>query len=263
MPDPEVKDPPAKTFKEFIPAEFHDKPYLKDFLEKPDSPETRTELFKKLDGAETLIGRKIGIPGADAKPEEIEKFYGSLRAAKPEDYEFKVGGKPDAEFDKELRTAAHTAGLSKAQMAKFIDKLAPGIQARQTAIVERQAALDKEFEGIVAAAYGKDNEKVVARVGEALKEFTPEPLKAHLDKLDNNALAIVTGVINSIMQKYVPEDDLSSKDKGAAGAGDKATLQKEARELQVSEAWKNWQHPDHEKTKKRVAEIYASAAFKA
>jgi hypothetical protein len=257
--------PPAeKPFKEFIPTEFHDRPYLKDFLDKNDSPETRAALFNKLDGAEKLIGKKTvdGIPAADAKPEDIEKFYAKLRAEKPEDYEYKLGDKPDEVFDKELRAAAHKAGLSKKQMAEFVGTLAPGMQAREAAALAERAKLDKEFTDMQAAAFGPENEKVIARVKEAIKEYAPENVKQHADKLDNAALTILAGVINSVLVKYVPEDKLNGKDKGESAGGDKAALQTEARALQTSEAWKNFQHPDHDKTKKRVAEIYASAAFK-
>lgn len=258
--------PPAPPLmKEVIPAEFHDRPYLKDWLDKPSSPELMADVFKKLDGAEKLIGKKTvgGVPGLDAKPEEIEAFYHGLRPAKPEDYEFKLGEKPDEDFVKELRAAAHGAGLDKRQMSKFIDALAPGFAARQKAQDEAQSARDKEFEGIVATTFGKDNEKVVARVGEAIKDHTPEPLRPHIDKLDNNALAILTGIINAVLVKYVPEDELKSKGGGGgAGETDRATLQTEARKLMALPAYKDFQNPDHEKTTKRVAEIYANAAFK-
>ncbi len=261
-----VENPPTeKPFKEFIPTEFHDRPYLKDFLDKNDTPETRIALFNKLDGAEKLIGKKTvgGIPAADAKPEEVEAFYKSLGAAKPEDYEFKLGEKSDEEFNKELRAAAHNAGLSKTQMAKFIDKIAPGVAARQAAAVAAQTKLNTEFDALVAKTFGADNAKIVARVKEALTEHTPAELKPFADKLDNNALAILTGVVNAIILKYTPEDDLKSKDGGDNKGADKAALQEEARKLQASEAWKNWQHPDHAKTQARVKEIYGSPAFKA
>lgn len=265
MADPVVVDPPApKLFKDIAPAELHDRGWIKPFLDKPFTPELGVELSKKLDGAEALIGKKTLIPGADVTDEkELDAFYSKLRPEKADDYDVKaLGEKPDEGLVKTMREAAHKAGMDKRQFSAFLAGLAPDIAARQKAVAEAQAARDKEFEGIVASTFGKENEKVVARVGEALKEFTPEPLKPHIDKLDNNALAIVTGVINAIMLKFVPEDQINGKDKGDGGGSDKGALQAEARALQASEAWKNFQHPDHEKTKKRVAEIYANPVFK-
>lgn len=246
-------------------AGLSDRAYLKEYADKPLDKDVATALLKKLDGAESLIGRKIGIPGPDAKPEEIEKFYSTLRAPKPEDYEFELGEKPDENFVKEMRAAAHKAGLSKKQLAEFTAGLTPGFKARQAAAVAAQEKLDKEFEGIVSTTFGKDGEKVLARGQEALKDLTPAALRPYIATLDNKALAVLVGVIDAVMTKYVPEDDLNGKGKGGAGdtGNDKAALQEEARKLQALEAWKNFQHPDHEKTVKRVQEIYASAAFKA
>ena len=49
-----------------IPAEFKDQAYLKDLKGLPIGPDAYTALFKKLDGAEKLIGKKTAIPEATA-----------------------------------------------------------------------------------------------------------------------------------------------------------------------------------------------------
>lgn len=258
-------EPQTPLMKDVIPAELHDRGYMKDWLDKPADKETLAGVFKKLDGAETLIGRKIGIPGPDAKPEEVEKFYTTLRAAKPEDYEFEVGDSPDEEFLKELRTAAHVAGLSKKQMTDFVTKLVPGMKARQDAAAKEQEKLDKEFETLMGEVYADDagKKKVVERVQAALKEFTPEAWKPHVAKLEKEAQAVLVGVINAVLEKYASEDDLKGSGAGGSGgASDREALQKEARELQASEAWKDFRHADHEKTVKRVNEIYNMPVFK-
>lgn len=260
---PPTTPPPAPLLKTVIPPDLHERGWAKDWLDKPHTPETTAELFKKLDGAETLIGKKTLIPGPDAKPEEVTAFYEKLRVAKPEDYEFKLGEKPDENFVKELRTAAHTAGLSKQQMAAFVEKLAPGFQARQKAATEAQAARDKEMDALVVTTFGKDNEKVVARVRGAMAEHAPENLKGHIDSLDNKSLALMAGVINAIMVKYMSEDDLNRTNNSGQGAGnDRQSLQDEARKLMASPAYKDFQHSDHEKIQKRLKEIYANPAFK-
>src|SRR3990167_3219822 len=155
-----VEAPPVPPLmKTLIPAEFHDRGYLKDWLEKPSSPEMMADVFKKLDGAETLIGKKLGIPAADAKPEEIEKFYAALRPEKDLDYELKLGEKPDEGFVTELRAAFHATGISKAQAKRFTEKLAPGFEARQVGIAAEQKKLEDAFDVLTQATFGKDNEK--------------------------------------------------------------------------------------------------------
>ena len=254
-----VEAPPVPPLmKTLIPAEFHDRGYLKDWLEKPSSPEMMADVFKKLDGAETLIGKKLGIPAADAKPEEIEKFYAALRPEKDTDYEIKLGEKPDEEFVKEMRAAFHKAGVSKVQAQRFIENITPTFQARQAGVAAEQKKLNDAFDALVLATFGKDNEKVLARAQEAIKEYAPENLKQFLDKLDNNALTILTGVINAIMVKYVPEDDLNGTNKGGAGGGgDISVLREEARKIMARPEYKDFQHPEYEALQKRVKEIYA------
>jgi len=265
MPEPIVVDPPApKLFKEIAAPEFHDRGWAKPFLEKPWTPETQAEILKKLDGAEALIGKKTLVPGADAKPDEIEAFYSKVGLEKPEGYDIKLlGEKPDEAFANEVRAAAHKGRLSQTQLNGFLAELGPKVAARQKAVADAQAARDAEFEAIVKATFGADNAKVLARASDALKENVPEALRPHIDKLDNNALAILTGVVNAFMVKYMSEDDLKSKE-GSAGGGnnDKETLSAEAIKLQSSEAFRNHQHPDYAATQKRVTEIYAHPAFK-
>ena len=60
-----------------------------------------------------VLGKKLGIPAADAKEDEIIKFHEALRPGKAEDYELTLGEKPDEEFVKSFRAAADEAGLSR------------------------------------------------------------------------------------------------------------------------------------------------------
>jgi len=254
-----MAEPETKTLKEVIPQEFHDRGYLKDLLDKPQGPEAFADVFKKLDGAESLIGRKIGIPGADAKPDEIEKFYSSLRPGKVEDYDLKgLGEKPDEEFVKMLRTAAHKRGLSKVQLSGFTEDLSAFFKGRSDQATTKQKEQDTAFDDIVAKAFGKDEEVILERANAAIKEHTPESLKPYLDKISNENLAVMAGVINAVLVKYVPEDDLKGKGKGGSGGSAPTVedLNKEAIALQSSDAWKDFRHPEHQKTVDRVQEIY-------
>ncbi len=261
-----TQTPPAPPLlKTIIPAELHERGWAKDWLEKPHTPEATAELFKKLDGAEALIGKKTLIPGADAKPEDVEAFYGKLRPAKPEDYEFKLGEKPDEGFTKELRAAAHAAGLDKRQMAKFIEGLTPGFAARQKAVADAQAAQNAEFEALVEKAHGKENEVVLKRVEAAITEFTPEAYKPFVAELDNKSLAVLSGVLNAVLVKYVPEADLAGMGKGAPsgdGAVTPEALREEAKKLMASPAYTDFRLADHKKTVDRVNEIYAHPLLK-
>ena len=158
--------------KEVVPTEFHDRAYLKDLLAKEQTPEVFAEVFKKLDGAETLIGKRPGIPGADAKDEDWDKFLSGLRPAKMEDYEIPAPTekdvKRDEEFEKVLRAAFLKGDISKRQASKFMADFSTNLKEystkRNAAQVEAQKKADAEFETLTKAALGADNKAVMVRV---------------------------------------------------------------------------------------------------
>lgn len=246
-----------------IPQDLHDRGYVKPWLDKPWTPELAGEVFKKLDGAESLIGKKTLIPGADAKPEDWDQFLSKLRPEKPEDYEVKVGEGADQEFLKTFREASHHAGVSKVQLSRQLEKLVPVLQAKAKEQADANAAKEAEFDTLVKAAVGPDHEKKVARVGEAIKEFAPEGVRKFIDKLDNTAMALVVGLVHGVLEKYGAEDKINNEGGSGNASNDKETLLNEAKAIYANPAWKNFQHPDHEKLVKREAEIFAHPAFKA
>jgi hypothetical protein len=78
--------------------------------------------------SQSLIGRSVQLPGDDAKPEDLQKFYGKLgRPENAEGYEFKLPeGIPedlpyDAEFAGSFKPVAHELGLSGKQAAGLHD----------------------------------------------------------------------------------------------------------------------------------------------
>lgn len=222
--------------KEVVPQEFHDRAYLKPLLDKEQTPETFAEVFKKLDGAESLLGKRPGIPGKDAKDEEWDKFLSGLKPEKPEDYEIPVDkdAKPDEEFLKVVRGALLKGDINKRQASKFFSELLPQLKgyaekqtAAQKADQEKTAA---EFETLSKAALGEKNKVVMARVRKAIEDNAPAVLKPHVPKLDDNALVIMAGVIDAIMVKYMPEDEINPKG-GSASGDDGKTLREQARAL--------------------------------
>lgn len=232
MPDaPPITPPPdVKPFKEFVPAEYHDRGYLKDILDKPQGAETTAEFFKRFDSAQKLIGqRPAGIPGDDAKAEEVEAFLSKMRPGKAEDYDFKALGEgtKDPRLLEVLRDAFHHAGNSKAQVNRFLEKFVPIFSEREKAIATKQKELDDAFDGLVKQAFGADNAKVLERVNGALAEFTPEPLKPYLGKVTNENLAIMAGVIDAVLKKYGAEDKITPPGGGGAAGGDEAGLRAE------------------------------------
>lgn len=249
--------PPPQNLGALIPEEFKDKPYLADLRDLPAGPDGYKALFKKLDGAQALIGKKTGIPGADATPEEWDKFHETLRPAKADDYELKAS---DEESAKAIKGIFHEAGLTKAQAAKLAAKFDAWVEEKSKPQREAEAKLDAEFDEMTKKAFGPENIKVLERSKELLTQLTPDTMKPFLNRLPNEALVVLAGVMESVRGKFMSEDGISGKGGTQTGAADIVTLREEAQKLQASESWKNPFDKGHEKTKARVTEIYAAIA---
>ena len=268
MPDAPPAAPPASlTMKDLLgESGLADRGWAKDYLEKPLDKDTGIALLKKLDGAESLIGKKTLIPGADAKPEEWDQFLAKLRPEKTDDYGYKAGEKADPEFIKAFIDSAHHAGLSKTQLARLSDKLSPFFQGRDKAAADERAANDAKFNDMVKAAVGPEWEQKLATVQAAMREYAPESTKEFIGKLSPEALTLVVGAVHGILAKYASEDDLKGLGKGGSGASGgavtKETLLAEAKAIYANPGWKNFQHPDHAKLLARNKEIFAHELFK-
>lgn len=253
-----------ETLAELIPAELRDKPYLKDFLTMPRTPESFGKLFTKLDGAEKLIGqRPTGIPAADAKDEEWDGFLAKLRPGKPEDYEIKVkeGVSPDEGFLNAVRASFLAGDISKRQAAKFMAKFGAEMEGysakREQGVKDEQAKKDAAFTTLAQAALGAENKVVMERVKATLKEHCPPAMKGYLDKLTDENLVIMAAAIDAVQRKYMSEDELNAKPNGNAG-GDEQSVSARGRALMASKAYTDAWHPDHDKVVAEVNALYAT-----
>lgn len=254
--------PAPAPLKEFVPAELHDRGYLKDLLDRPWDKETAGLVFKKLDGAESLIGKKMLIPGADAKPEDWDGFLEKLRPGKPEEYEIAVNDKADKDFVGALRAAAHAGGFSKMQFDRFIGKLAPFLAEREAALSADRKKQDADFDKLVADTFSDKGKEKLERARSILKEHTPPNLLGFVDRLDNNGLAILAGFVDNFATKYMSEDDLRGTGKGVGSGGtDPEALRTEAKTLMASAEYKDVTHAKHEEVVRRVQELYEQYAL--
>lgn len=259
--DTETPPAPALT-KTFIPQDLHDREYLKPFLEKPWNAETGAEVFKKLEGAQVLLGKKtVGIPEGD-DPKLWEEFHGKLRPAKADDYEIEVGENPDKEWLAALRTGAHESGLSKLQLKGLTSKIMPFLKGRAEKHAAEMAKMEKEYTEFTKAAMGEGWEKKQGRVMAAIKELAPEGAKQFIDKLNNNDMALMVATIDAVLGKYAKEDDFKSTGGGGGGAPDKEALVAELHKLYAEPGWKDFTKPNSAQVRKRVDEILSNPLMK-
>lgn len=250
--------------KDYTPEDLRDKPYLKDFLDKPVDKDTIGALMKKLDGAETLIGKRTsGIPAADAKDEEWDTFLSKLRPAKAEEYEIKAkeGVTPDESFLAAVRASFLEGNISKRQAAKFMAKFGAEMEGysakREEGLKVEQAKKDAAFQTLAQAALGVENKVVMERVKATLKEHCPPAMKGYLEKLTDENLVIMAAAIDAVQRKYMSEDELNPKSNGNAGGNEKS-VSEQGRELMASKAYTDAWHPEHDKVVAQVNALYAA-----
>lgn len=241
-----------------IPAEYKDKPYLKDVKDLPS-------VLKMLDGAQTKLGqRPAGIPQDSASDEEWNKFFSTVRPEKPEAYEFKrdeattkaLGIKPEVEA--KVKGIFHEAGLTKKQAAIVQSKYeALQLEFAKDVIAQNQK-LDEDFGKLADTSFGKDADKVLATGKTLIEKYLPANMKPFLEKLDNNALVVLAGFAKSMKEKFMGQDEIpAGGEGGGAGAATEAEIRKEAAALMATPAYQDKFHKDHDATKKKVDELYA------
>lgn len=267
MPDPNPNpnpnpnpDPNIPAFETLIPAEFKEKPWVKDVKDLPS-------LFKRTDGLLSEMGKRpAGIPQDNAAPEEWDKFFKAAgRPDKPEEYGFKA----DTEAAKALgwddkiaagaQAVLHSAGLSKkqAQMVREGYEKLLVEYAKEKGLAQQK--LDTDFEKLAKTTFGDSTDKVLAESKALIAKFAPPAVQAHVANLSNENLIILAGVLKGVRETYIKEDVLpAGGGAGASGTKTNDEIRAEAMRLMASDVYKQPTHPDHDKIVRQVNELYAS-----
>lgn len=256
----------AVLTREFVPQEFHDRPYLKDLLDKPWDKERGAEVFKKLDGAESLLGKRPTIPDPKtAKPEDLDKFFAQFAEEKPEGYEIPLekDAKVDPDFVKAIQAGFHAGKISKVQaqnMLKVVNEWA--VKSRQAA-AQAKAKADAEFDTLAKTMLGQENKATMERVKNLIAEHAPSVAKASIAKLDDNNLLIMAAVIDGIYKKYASEDEIKAgagSGSGATGAGGVTEKREKAKALMVEITKLKPMDPKVDELQKQVNQLYREIA---
>lgn len=259
--------PEAQLFKDVVPEEYRGAGYLKDMLDKPWD-EARPLLFKKLAGAQELIGKKtVGLPAADAPEEEWNKILDGLKASSHEDYKIPVkeGAKVDPLFVKALQQSFLDGRVNPRQaqafMARFSKEMETYSAGQAKAAADEKAKLDAEFDTLAKSALGESNKTIMARSRKLLEENCPPALKAHVATLGDKELVILSGVINGLAEKYMSEDELNPK--GKTGGGDAGGKRVEAAKLNAEIMKMKGFEPDYDAKRAQLRQLYKEAADEA
>lgn len=244
---------PLETEKDFnIPEAYKDKPYLKDVKNLDD-------IFKKLDGAQSLIGKsKINFPTEESTDEEIKAF--NKAAGVPEKAEDYVFESSDKDRDTSLDDKIKELFLNSEITGRSATKLQTGFEALMKEIAEtKKTESDEAFGKLTSEVFGDKADEVIASSRKLIEENLPEALEKPFTELSNEALTIVSAVLDSIKTKYIDEDNINDLN----GSGNPVTvesLRKEGQALLDHPARNDPFHQDHKAINEKIKEVYAQIA---
>lgn len=247
----EQKFPDIKTL---IPKGFEGKQWVTETKDVP-------KLFKRVDDLLTEIGKKpTGIPGENAKPEEIAAFHKAFGVPeKPEEYKFPdppAGLVKNEKFEGKMKEIFKTAGVSAKQAATLV----PAYNALVAEISKELGAAgeqaDVDFDKLAGETFGPKKEAVLKNSKALIAKYAPPQMAKHLEGLSNENLIVMAGVIDAIRAEFISDDKLPE---GGTGGGVGMTAEaKRAKgmELMASKAYQDPFHPEHAKVKAEVDRLY-------
>lgn len=247
----------APEFTALIPAEYKDKPWIKDVKDLPG-------LFKRTDGLLTEIGKRpAGIPEDNAPSEKWAAFNKAWGVPeKPEEYKLAEGtaeAPVDPKFQSGIKNVFHKAGVSARQAAVLeagYNELAAALTKEKGIETEK---LNTDFTKLAADTFGARKDDALAGAQKLIAKFAPAAMKAQIESMSNENLIILAGVLDGVRKEFISEDRMPSS--AAAGTGVGMTpeqKQAKGRELMASKAYTDPFHPDHEKVKDEVQRLYGT-----
>lgn len=203
-------------------------------LKLDDPVKLVTDLSTKTRAAESLIGKSVQLPAADAKPEDILKVFRRLGAPdKPDGYTLSLPegvaeNVLDADFGTKFKAAAVDAGLTPTQAKGIYDFIAKGtaeqlqavVASQEEAAVKATENLTRAFGGPVESEPFKGALQLVSRAINGLGgEKLANALKAKgILSAEGNILDDTIAVaFHEIGKRYFTEGGFVAGDGGSGG----------------------------------------------
>lgn len=241
---PEARNETIIDWGKAIPAEYQEKPYIKELLK---NKEPGKELFKQFDGLQSKLGQSITVPGDDAPEEDWSKFYEKTRPKSHDEYNFgplelgddkkeladAFNNELAAEKQAEIKKIMHEEGLTKRQ-AERVYKRVQEFRAKEfgdlhVEYATHQARLDNEFKSLAEKAWGPKWKEKEQELGPLVRESVPKELHQYMADLPAPALLALATQAQYYKNKYEKEDGYSPRG-AASGATTAAELRAELRD---------------------------------
>lgn len=228
--EPQIQAP-VNDFK--VPEAYAGKPWVEKIKSQDD-------VWKTLDNAQSLIGKKQQIvPSDGATEEDWNNFYKTI--GRPEDakgYKFKpVENLPQgidlAPIHEKASSIFHKAGLTPKQAETvwdmYIKDELETVSKTTGETKEQQAKLDKEFDEVVNKEFGDKYDTASKNAQDMINKYVPESLRGAYSEIAEKpkALAAVIKALDSahaeidrVKKEYGKEGKLTSGDQST---GESAT----------------------------------------
>ena len=201
------------------------------------------EVIKGYNEAQKLIGAKgVIVPGDNAKPEDIDKFYNTLgRPEKADGYKLdqidnvheKIRGNTDIE--KNFRAMAHKLGLTQKQASAMYKDYVGGVSQGLTKKDEESLAARQKAEADLRQEWGGEYDNNMNRVKSVIDKYGGEGARDGFGELGNNPVVLKT---LSKIAKYFGEDSFVKGDNLVpAGVSD---AQKKLKDIMDDKAHPYW-----------------------
>lgn len=250
-------------FKTSYAKEYLDKPYMKDI-------DSADKLFKAFDGAQSLIGKKSGIPGEGAGDQEWDDYFNAIRPKDTSVYKFDDTALPEElkslrpeGFDVKVKDLFKDAAVTPKQaeiLQKGYDKLLMDTHGESLKSIQEQktaaAQLETDFNKLADKAWGKERESTEKVAKSLLKEFAPTEFKNHIENLSNENLIVLASVLKGVSDKYISQDDLRGLGSGT-GRGDSSALRSEAQQLMAKLGAMSPFDPQYKPLNEQVNSLYS------
>lgn len=234
------QDYESYKFRDHLKEEYKEHPALKGYNNLND-------MAKSLIHAQSLVGKKMGIPAQDAPDSEWEEFRSRTRPESVDKYEFGIDASKLPEhqqwFLSEVKNMFFEEGID-ARTAKRLQQKYDGLVAQMgEKYLDVHAQQDQNFEDLVVDVFGPKAQKVIDSGRFLLDKFVPAKLKPHLEGLDNNSLALLAAVLDGVNTHYIKEDAMPQKHalRSSASQGDVRTqgraMQQKAIQLRQEGKW--------------------------
>jgi len=194
-----------------VPESYKDKPWASK-IKTPD------DLWKQLENAQTLIGRRNPVPNFDtATPQEIEEFLGQMRPTDAKAYDFSGGeeGYTPSELDPAFAEALHKAGLPPKIANGLIKDLRGVITSAGEKAYDPQGFLDE-----MERTFGNGYEVKVNQTRQLVESNLSATDKAVMENMPNSQLAVVFRLAANLNKAYgARESGLGGEHKAGGDAG--------------------------------------------